>query len=44
MVHPDVLARAGEEGPTIFGIPAREPYVDRWKWDWSKGQPKPEWQ
>ena len=44
MVNPDVLARAGEDGPTIFGIPAREPTVDRWKWDWNKGEPKPEWQ
>ena len=43
IVQPEVLERAGEEGPVIFGIEAREPYTDRWMWDWSKGEPKPEW-
>jgi ectoine hydroxylase-related dioxygenase (phytanoyl-CoA dioxygenase family) len=43
MVRPDVLERAGPEGPVIFGLQARPPYVERWQWDRERGQPRPEW-
>ncbi len=41
MVDPGVMERAGSER-VIFGIDAREPYLERWQWDWEKGEPKPE--
>ncbi len=43
MVNPDVLERAGEEGPRVFGVGARIPYLEGWQWDRSTGAPKAEW-
>lgn len=43
MVLPEVLERAGPEGPAIFGVTARPPYVERWQWDPATGLPRPEW-
>jgi ectoine hydroxylase-related dioxygenase (phytanoyl-CoA dioxygenase family) len=43
MVKPEVLERAGENGPLIFGLPAQVPYTERWQWDRDTGAPKPEW-
>jgi ectoine hydroxylase-related dioxygenase (phytanoyl-CoA dioxygenase family) len=41
IVRPDVLERAGPEGPVIFGLTARPPTTDRWQWDAERGRPKP---
>lgn len=43
MVAPEVLERAGPDGPVIFGFQARPPYTERWQWDASTGRPKPAW-
>ncbi|MBM3263144.1 MAG: phytanoyl-CoA dioxygenase family protein [candidate division Zixibacteria bacterium] len=42
VVKADVLERAGEEGPVIFGLQAQPPYTELWQWDRETGGPKPE--
>ncbi len=42
IVAPDVLERAGDDGPVIFGLPAQPPYIERWQWDFEHGGPKKE--
>ncbi|MDE2846644.1 MAG: phytanoyl-CoA dioxygenase family protein [Gemmatimonadota bacterium] len=42
VVKPDVLERAGEDGPVIFGFQAQSPYTELWQWDREEGGPKPE--
>tara|TARA_Y100000588_G_scaffold191663_1_gene205633 strand:+ start:1360 stop:2163 length:804 start_codon:yes stop_codon:yes gene_type:complete len=39
VVKDDVLERAGEQGPAIFGIDALAPYLERWQWDRDRGKP-----
>jgi len=43
IVKPEVLRRAGPEGPIIFGLTARPCELDRWQWDIPAGRPKPAW-
>ena len=43
IVKPEVLERAGADGPTIFGFTARPAELDRWQWDIPQGRPKPAW-
>ncbi|MBT5876160.1 MAG: hypothetical protein HOH43_22220 [Candidatus Latescibacteria bacterium] len=42
VVKPDVLERAGEDGPAIFGLQAQPPYTELWQWDRENGGPKQE--
>ena len=42
VVRPDVLERAGEDGPVIFGFQVQSPYTELWQWDREKGGPRPE--
>ena len=42
VVKPDVLERAGEDGPVIFGFQAQSPYTELWQWNREEGGPKPE--
>ncbi len=42
LVKPEVVERAGEDGPLIFGFDAMPPYLELWQWDREKGAPKPE--
>jgi len=44
LVDKEVLARAGEEGPRIFGLGAQAPYLEVWQWDRERGMPKAEWE
>ena len=43
IVKREVLERAGTEGPKIFGLSSRIPYLEGWQWDRERGAPKPEW-
>ncbi len=40
VVRPDVLERAGEDGPVIFGFQAQAPYTELWQWDREEGGPR----
>lgn len=42
LVNSDVLERAGEDGPVIFGVQAQAPYTELWQWDRATGRPKSE--
>jgi ectoine hydroxylase-related dioxygenase (phytanoyl-CoA dioxygenase family) len=42
IVLPEVLERAGPDGPVIFGVTARPPTVDRWQWDAATGRARTE--
>ena len=44
VVDPEVLVRAMDEGPTIFGLEAQPAYLELWQWDRSRGEPNDEWE
>ncbi|MEU4792143.1 phytanoyl-CoA dioxygenase family protein [Micromonospora tulbaghiae] len=39
-LSPDVLSRASPEARRIFGLRARAPFTERWKWDEETGTPQ----